>query len=456
MLFKYFNRLFLLTILFFFSTIVLAQGIHFEQGLTWQQVMEKANKEHKYIFVDCYATWCAPCKLMDRQVYADTLVGSIMNRLFISVKVQMDSTKSDDAFNRSWYADRRKLERDYHIDAYPTFLFFSPRKQFVHKMIGFLDSLSFLRTAMDATDVNSQVYILLEKFRKQQLSDSQIPKLLTLLEKADDKRSANEVATAYINNYLLRLPDELLLKKENLVILGKYLKSSHDPAFNVFYKRKREVDQIMHQEYAETKVGDIILKETVLPMLWRDSSYKDPIVLKPAWQSIGYKIKEKYGDFYADYLIPFEQIAFYKKTKQWPELMDVYIKKIEKEGVGIDDAEDNTNNVLYYLFFKYGSNRKTLLEAANWAKIIVDDHPDEPDYVDTYANLLYKAGQKKEAIKWELEAVSLKRNQLQDRKKHLQKSEQNEAFLKEQIKEIEAMETVLMKMKMGKSTWNDN
>jgi len=34
-----------------------AQGIEFQQGLNWTQVKEKAVQEHKYIFVDCYATW---------------------------------------------------------------------------------------------------------------------------------------------------------------------------------------------------------------------------------------------------------------------------------------------------------------------------------------------------------------------------------------------------------------
>lgn len=37
-------------------------GIHFEHTLTWQQVQEKAKAENKYIFIDCFTTWCGPCK----------------------------------------------------------------------------------------------------------------------------------------------------------------------------------------------------------------------------------------------------------------------------------------------------------------------------------------------------------------------------------------------------------
>ena len=35
-------------------------GIHFEHTLTFNQIQAKAKAEHKYVFVDCYASWCGP------------------------------------------------------------------------------------------------------------------------------------------------------------------------------------------------------------------------------------------------------------------------------------------------------------------------------------------------------------------------------------------------------------
>ena len=38
------------------------QGISFYEG-NLQDVFEKAKSENKLVFVDCYTTWCGPCKV---------------------------------------------------------------------------------------------------------------------------------------------------------------------------------------------------------------------------------------------------------------------------------------------------------------------------------------------------------------------------------------------------------
>ncbi len=52
--------------------------------------MAKAEKEGKHLFVDFYANWCAPCKLMDEYTFPDPELGKYMNENFISVKVDID------------------------------------------------------------------------------------------------------------------------------------------------------------------------------------------------------------------------------------------------------------------------------------------------------------------------------------------------------------------------------
>src|SRR5579872_5235501 len=77
--------------------------IHFEKDIGWGQILEKAKKEHKGIFLDCYATWCQPCKWMDNNVYQDKTVDVIYNAAFVCAKIQMDKTEKDDPYVKSLY-----------------------------------------------------------------------------------------------------------------------------------------------------------------------------------------------------------------------------------------------------------------------------------------------------------------------------------------------------------------
>ena len=45
-----------------------AEGIAFFKG-TWQEVLEQAKKENKLIFMDCYTSWCGPCKMLAKEVF---------------------------------------------------------------------------------------------------------------------------------------------------------------------------------------------------------------------------------------------------------------------------------------------------------------------------------------------------------------------------------------------------
>src|SRR5581483_3216005 len=113
-----------------------SDSIHFSTEKSWQQIKTEAKVEGKFIFVDCYATWCGPCKMMDKQVYTNDSVGAFMNDHFVSVKVQMDTSQSDNQYTKDWYQIAHELQSSYKVNSLPTYLFFSPNGEIVHKEIG--------------------------------------------------------------------------------------------------------------------------------------------------------------------------------------------------------------------------------------------------------------------------------------------------------------------------------
>ena len=52
--------------------------IKFEQG-NWAGILEKAKKENKIIYLDCYTTWCGPCKWMAKNVFTNDTAADFYN-----------------------------------------------------------------------------------------------------------------------------------------------------------------------------------------------------------------------------------------------------------------------------------------------------------------------------------------------------------------------------------------
>ena len=95
--------------------------------LSWAGVLKKAKQLNKVIFVDAYASWCAPCKEMAAQTFTNAKVAGYFNANYINISLDME--KGDGLL----FADK------YAIASYPTVLFISPQGKVLTKSEGFLD-----------------------------------------------------------------------------------------------------------------------------------------------------------------------------------------------------------------------------------------------------------------------------------------------------------------------------
>ncbi len=71
-----------------------AQGINFEHELTFEQALEKAKTEGKIVFMDCYTTWCGPCKKLSAETFTNNEVGEYFNSHFVNLKMDMEKAKA--------------------------------------------------------------------------------------------------------------------------------------------------------------------------------------------------------------------------------------------------------------------------------------------------------------------------------------------------------------------------
>ena len=108
---------FALLIPFFMQAQTTHEGIKFEHGKSWESILAQAKAAHKYVYVDCYTTWCGPCKFMSANVFTNDKVGAFYNENFICAKVQIDSAKEDNEEVKSFYKDAAAINKKYKIRA---------------------------------------------------------------------------------------------------------------------------------------------------------------------------------------------------------------------------------------------------------------------------------------------------------------------------------------------------
>lgn len=106
-------------------------GIRFFDG-KWEDALQKAKNEHKPIFLDIYATWCGPCKLLKKKTFTNKEVGAYFNANYISMSFDGEN------------GEGIMLAEKYHITGYPTLIILDPGGTLVAMQTGYLPPDEFL------------------------------------------------------------------------------------------------------------------------------------------------------------------------------------------------------------------------------------------------------------------------------------------------------------------------
>ncbi|WP_256005324.1 thioredoxin family protein [Pedobacter deserti] len=431
-----------------------SQGIHFEKGLSWEQVKAKAKKENKYIFLDIYATWCGPCKVMDRNVFSEKNVGDFINGNFIAVKVQTDSTMLDSKEIMSWRADAAKIKKEYQVKAYPTYVFLMPNGQIAHMVTGAMPEQVFLAESERALNPESQYRTLLQRYTKGERDPGFVRYLAKRANEVGQKAEARKIAVSYINS----LTEDKMYDPENIRFIYSNTKTSADKGFQFFLKNGDKIaqaDTFWKPMFIKGLPAKIIIEENITPY-FRDCDGKpDWAVVKNILVSkFGKTGKEIWETDKSGWIFKYDIRPFLDRN---PSINQIEAECAKRKSE-VDEEKILGFIVLYYLnassepkadlnmicdrvvhfwdkyverfpnkislnimnqqawfIFERSMDKKHLESAMRWAKKGVEISPPSIDLnvdqntriIDTYANLLYKLGRIKEAIEWEEKAIKI-------------------------------------------------
>jgi hypothetical protein len=324
--------------------------------------------------------------------------------------VQLDATNHDDEVVKAWYTDAKLIKARYGAEALPTFLFFSPDGIIVHKATGFKDSRDFLTLVRHALDPARQYFTLLSDYKKGKKSAIIMPYMITTADEIADQKNYRIIAGDYIDNFLLRPGLAEVYTADNLALIGKFIQAvpngSQERAFSFFYQNPAKIDQVTRAGYAEDVVNYIISKEIIVPRLWTTSNKSGQT--KPDWAEINFALRRKFDRLRSERAMIEAKLQWYEFKKDTAMLIKYNVLKIDK--YGLDTASFGKmaiNNIVYNLIFNYNTDHSILEKAAGWMAAIVKVEPANASFWDTYANVLYKAGRKTEALDAEAHAQKL-------------------------------------------------
>ena len=183
--------------LLMFSFTVFGQGVNFKH-LTFDEALAKAKAENKLIFMDCYTTWCGPCKYMTENVFPQEKAGEYFNPKFVCVKFDMEKGEGPE------------LAKRFGVRAYPTFFIIRPDGTMQHTVVGGGEVDDFIARIEKGLNEKTSLDYLNKLYEKGKMNKKQLIAYQIALLDAYDKAKSTEVSEKL--NAVLKDKDKM--KKE--------------------------------------------------------------------------------------------------------------------------------------------------------------------------------------------------------------------------------------------------
>lgn len=368
-----------------FSSIAIAQeqGIKFEQS-DFKSLLSKAKKENKLLFVDAMASWCGPCKMMEKKIFTLSSVGDFYNKNFINTTIDMEK------------GEGKEIAMRYGVRSYPTFLFINGDGELILQNMGYMDEKNFLKIGQEAANAPASFAKIKEKF----LKGDRNPELLVSIIKAyanSDYSLAKQASEAYFKQ-----KKNGILTQDEVNHLMFFIKSIEDENYQVFQTYKQDVEKFYNPEIVKNFDNQLQIKS-----LWEKSidtkqkKIDDEKFLSNAEKLVG---KER-----ANEILNQNKLHFYELTNQF----ELY-EKVALDFFGNGEKKDFEElQKAAWNISEQSNNTKTLKTAAMWMEKQIMNY-ETPENTFILSKLYEKLGKKQEAIMFAETSIRLSKQTRKD------------------------------------------
>jgi thioredoxin-related protein len=199
------------------------------------QEMENARKRAEegdlLLFVDIYAAWCGPCKVMDRDVYTDQAVAEFMNANFVSVRIDGETDFG------------RKFASDQGLEGYPSMFIYGPEGEPVSRLLGFKPAGELLASLRGVTENYGMVKAYRSAYEQGAITREAFAEYIRLVREMGNKELAEKLAGEYIRK---RANQEL---SDNDIRVVAFYMDLEDPWWGEFRSDTKRVREVLGDDY---------------------------------------------------------------------------------------------------------------------------------------------------------------------------------------------------------------
>lgn len=361
-----------------------AQGIKMFEG-SWADVLSEARRTNKPIYLDAYASWCGPCKMLKRDIFPREDVGAYFNANYISYSMDMEK------------GEGIELARQYNVTAYPTHLYFDADGTIVHREVGGGSgdefAKDFIQKAKNARDPQLQLYASKRRFEKGERN----PDMMYALANGALEAGMEE-ASYYAMEYFRTQTGDAIYSEKNWKALQQLVTSNDQPGYFLLMRNRDE----FVKRHGDAAVTGLILKINgrQVQRLERTKQFFDG---QFAHADSIFNATSSADDIRA---LGGAIMARYESAGDWTNYAKSSARYVDLGK--IDDP--NQLNEIAWTFYENVEDKAMLAKAAGWAEMAMYGQ-DSYAIADTYAAVLYKAGRGRDAVKVAEHAIELGRKE---------------------------------------------
>lgn len=356
---------------FLVSSLIAQSGIKFTTG-NWDAILAEAKANDKIIFMDAYATWCGPCKMMSKDVFPQKDVGEYYNANFINVKMDMEKGEGP------------QLARDFEVRAYPTLLFIDGDGAIVHRATGYQTAPQFIALAEKALDPSQRLSTMKSRFDK---GDRDPEFLYNYLISSYEAMDGNykRVVSEYLET------QEDWKTEENMALIFLMTEDADSPMFDFLIENKADFERMFGPGVVGQKMQELILQQ----------AFSEDNDEQTALSEVDRLFKEIYPESAAELSAGF-RMNYYQylgETEKFAQAAVIYLDEYPSD-------DFNELNNIAWAFYEQVEDKKLLKKAVKWAEKSVEL---DNQYFnnDTVAALYFKLRKKGKGIKAAEKAIGI-------------------------------------------------